>query len=772
MLGIMASGCAYLPLDPTYPPERLRYTLDRADAVAVISSGSDPDLYGSHRIWLPPPSLLAAEPGALTTAVSACSPDKEMFGPQDCAYILFTSGSTGKPKGVMVTHENISLVAEWSAKILDASSSFSSATSCSLSFDLCFLEILLPLSVGGTVHVIPDALALGQLTRPVSFIITTPTMANELLRAGQLPSLKVMVSCGEVLPSDTAARLLSSGRVETLLNAYGPTEATVCVTVEEVTAPVPDVIPIGREVPGSEILILDADGRELPVGELGEICIFGGQVADGYVNDPAKTAERFAIGPSGAANPQRYYRTGDLGYITADGVIYFAGRADRQVKINGHRIELGEIDAALRSHPGISDAATIVLDNSRMVAYIVTAITGADIDVGELRNHLSKTLPRYMLPAGFVAIAELPKTVSGKLDAAALPEWSPGRAEREIVPTGEIDELTASVIEIVAEITGFPGPIRPSDDFIDDLGGTSLGIVRVLVELERQCGRRIRINDALADTSVAGLASLLREETVPSPTDFAFNTDGDAPPVFMIHAFLGGMLGLRRVAELLPRSQPVYGLHVYPDTEQLDERFSISSLAEHAVKRIREVQPTGQITMIGQSAGGFIVFEMARIILGSGDPEPRILLMDSARQHSVLEYYWAESVQHPDKIIPNSTRILRNAVTRLFRPAGPRGSRSWAASQTENLMTLNDRHLTLIASAIRSYKSQPYNGSITVMRTWQGRVMAVGRRHLGWAAVTRGAVRMIDVPGSHLSMMEEPHVHTVAERLADWLRGH
>jgi non-ribosomal peptide synthetase component F len=196
----------------------------------------------------------------------------------------------------MVTHQNLTVMIQWSAKLIGASEFDSGATSSSLSFDPSFFEILLPLSVGGTVHVISHALALGRLSREVSFIATTPTVASELLRAGLLPNLKVLMVGGEVLAPDAAARLLCSGRIERLLNAYGPTECTVFVTVEEVSAPVPEVIPIGRPGPDTEVLILDKDGQRLPDGEPGEICIFGGQVAKGYVNDPVGTAEQFVVG--------------------------------------------------------------------------------------------------------------------------------------------------------------------------------------------------------------------------------------------------------------------------------------------------------------------------------------------------------------------------------------------------------------------------------------------------------------------------------------------
>lgn len=769
MLGIMASGCVYLPLDPSYPSARLRYMLDQAGAVAVISDRSDPDLYGSHRIWVPSPSQLATRPEGLASELPVHSGDRESFRWDDCAYILFTSGSTGQPKGIMVTHENITLLSKWARKVLDLTPFDSSATSCSLSFDPSFLEILLPLSVGGTVHAISHALALGRVTRQVSFVATTPTVASELLRAEQLPSLKALIVGGEVLTSDVAARLLSSGRVKSLLNFYGPTETTVAVCVQEVTAPVPKVIPIGRQVPGTEILVLDQNGQQIPDGECGEICVFGRQVAQGYVNGTAGTAARFAVGPGVTGERQRYYRTGDLGYRTGDGLIYFTGRVDNQVKLNGIRIELGEINVALRSHPQISDAATIVGQGGRAVAYIVPSEAGADINITGLRKHLSECLPRYMLPAGIVVVAELPQTVNGKLDTSALPEWSPGRIKSEFPAADELDESTARVIQIVADVTGFVGEIRPSDDFIDDLGGTSLGILQVLAELERRSGRRIRINDALANTSVAGLADLLRQEGVPHPADFAFNTDGDALPLFLVSVYFGGMLHLRRVAALLPPNQPVYGLQVYRDSEQVDDKLTISSLAQSALNRIREIQPIGQVAMAGHSAGGIIVLEAARKMLESGDPAPRVLLMDTPRVNGALAYYWGESTLYWSEYILHPIKTIRGAVNRLSSMVRSKESRPLVTSQADNVMTLNEKQLESITAAIVRYKAQPYNGSIAIMRTRQGRVMAFGRRDLGWTAATREAPRIIDVPGTHLNMLFTPYVHTVSQKLIDWL---
>ena len=591
MIGIMVSGCVYLPLDPSFPQTRLQFMLERADAAAVISEENDSKLYGVQRVWIPVPSKDAH--GSIgESGNSVCLSKTDFFLPKDRAYILFTSGSTGEPKGVEVSHENITQMTGWSANMLGITSADSSATATSLNFDACFHEILVPLSIGATVHVIRHALALGQLARPVSFVACTPTLASELLSAGLLPPLKVLMVGGEVLAPDVAARLLSSGLVGRLLNCYGPTECTVCVTVQEVTAPVTATIPIGRPVPGSDVFVLDAEGRRLTDGEIGEICISGAQVVDGYVNDPDGTAARFIVRVDPSTGPERYYRTGDLGYRD-NGVVHFIGRADRQIKINGCRIELGEIDATLRSHPHVIDATTTVTHREHIVAYVTLAKDSVSPE--DLRGYLSERLPPFMVPVGIVILDELPMTISGKVDESALPQWRPSRAEQEPFA---IDAITAHVAEIVSDITGFVGQIRPTDDFIKDLGGTSLGIVRVLSQLEQMSEIRLRISDALADTSVAGLASLLRGGSVSTLADFAFNTDGSSQPLFLLHAYLGGMLRLRRLAELLPPDQPVYGIQVHCASEQIGDSFAVSSLAEDVLRRIRSIQPTGQIRLI------------------------------------------------------------------------------------------------------------------------------------------------------------------------------
>jgi amino acid adenylation domain-containing protein len=760
MLGIMASGRIYLPLDPAYPPSRLRYMMDQADAVAVISEKLDLDLYGYERVWIPAPRQADQEldKGLAPSVFSADSVPLELNGG---AYIIFTSGSTGKPKGVCVTHENVSVFTEWVVEILEITHRDSSATTMSFSFDGCFVEILVPLSVGGTVHVIPHALALGELARPVSFVITTPTIAKELLDAGLLPRLKVLMSGGEALASDVADRILSSGRIDRLLNLYGPTECTVAVTAIEVTSPLPDVIPIGFPAPGSTVLILDEDGRRVVDGQTGEICIMGRQVAEGYVNNAAATTERFVVSSSLGPDPVRYYRTGDLGYCRDDGVVFYRGRADRQVKLNGNRIELGEIDTLLRSYPQVGDARTVVQDQKHLVSYVVPS--HGNVDVASLQEYLSENLPVFMRPAGLIVLAEFPKTVSGKLDEAYLPRWSQVRADYEI---GDTDEITAQVIKIVADVTEFAGHIKPSDDFINDLGGTSIGILRVLAQLQHDSGIRLRMSDALADTSVAGLASLLRggSASSSSPSDFAFHTDGSAEPIFLFHVYLGGLLRLRRFAELLPPDQPVYGLQVSSADDLQSGDQTLASLATDAVRRVRMTQPTGRVTLIGHSAGGLFALEVARKLIEAGGPEPRVVLIDGIRSRSRVGYYVGELISNflYAKDAPLSERFgrLRSAIRRRVRRR--------SIAQGEDFLSLAEREEVSMNEILMRHRTQSYPGAITVMRTQHGQIMA-GRRDLGWGSVVKGKLKMVDVPGAHVTVLDPPHLQALVERTLECL---
>lgn len=760
MLGIMGSGRVYLPLDPSYPHSRLRFMMDQADVLAVISEKHEAGLYGDERVWVAAPRQAeqAIEDEFTQSVFSAESVPLELAGR---AYIIFTSGSTGRPKGVCITHDNISVFNKWAVAALGMTAQDSSATTSSFSFDLCLVEILVPLSVGGTLHVIPHALAIGDLSRPVSFVASTPTIANELLEVGLLPQLKVLVCAGEALAPDVADRLLSSGRVGRLLNIYGPTECAVTVTMAEVTRPVPEVIPVGVPNAGSTVLILDEDGHRVPDGQSGEICVFGPQVGDGYVNNKAATDESFVTSTTLYAEPVRYYRTGDLGYVREDGVLFYLGRADRQVKFNGHRIELGEIDSLLRSDPQVTDARTVVQDKRHLISYVMPS--RENVNVASLKDYLSENVPSYMLPEALVVLAEFPKTVGGKVDELSFPRWTYDSSD---TAAEDVDELTAAVIKIVADVTGFDGHIGPSDDFINDLGGTSLGILRVLGQLQKDSGVRLRMSEALADTSVAGLASLLRAGSASTAelADFAFYTEARGEPLFLFHVYLGGVLRLRRLAELLPPDQPVYGLQVSSADSPVSRDATLASLAEDGVRRVRAIQPAGRVTLIGHSGGGLFALEVARKLIEAGEPEPRVVLIDGIRVRSKVGYYVGELISN---FIYASDAPLGDRIGRL-RTAIRRRSRRRSVDDGEDFLSLVEKNEVSMNEMLIHHRIKSYRGGVTVMRTRHGKIMA-GRKDLGWGPVVEGPLKFVDVPGAHVSVLDPPHLQVLVQRTLEFL---
>jgi thioesterase domain-containing protein len=430
------------------------------------------------------------------------------------------------------------------------------------------------------------------------------------------------------------------------------------------------------------------------------------------------------------------------------------------VKINGCRIELGEVDAVLRSHPQIAEATSVVSDGERLVAYVVPVRSG--VDVSDVRRYLSERLPLFMVPTGIVVLDELPKTVSGKLDESALPAWAPSRTGHEAL---SVDVFTAQVARAIADVTGFVGQIRPTDDFINDLGGSSLGIVRVLARIERESGRRLRLGDALADTSVAGLANLVRGDSVSSPADFAFNTEGGEPPLFLVHAYLGGMLRYRRLAELLPSQQPIYGIHVHCTEGQTSSAQAVSEFARDALDRIRAIQPTGRISVAGHSAGGLVALEVARHLLGVSEPDPRVLLIDTVRTSGNCSYYWAELLLN----VPELMDVPPSKCVSQLREAWRRRRSHRNPATDDDLLGLVERNEVFANNVVRRHRTHAYRGAVTVMRTRQGRLMAFGRSDLGWGSVVSGDLNQVDIPGGHISAFEYPHVLSMAQKIAEWL---
>ena len=494
MLAVLKTGAAYLPIDPALPPARLQFIVKDATPVAVITTaGLRARLDGCDVVVIEVDDL--AVDRQPVTALPAPGGD-------DIAYVIYTSGTTGVPKGVAVTHHNVTqLLASLDAG-LPAAGVWPLCHS--LAFDVSVWEIWGPLLGGGRLVVVPEAVAgspedLHELlvAEQVSVLTQTPS-AVAMLSAEGLESLSLVV-VGEACPVEVVDRW-APGRV--MLNAYGPTETTMCVAVSAPLATSSGVVPIGFPVAGAALFVLDGWLRAVPVGVVGELYVAGAGVGVGYLGRAGLTGSRFVACPFGGPGT-RMYRSGDLVSWGADGQLRYLGRVDEQVKIRGYRIELGEIQSALAQLEGVNQAVVIAREDrpgdKRLVGYVTETSSGA-VDPALVRSVLGERLPPYMVPAAVVVLAALPVTVNGKLDTRALPPPEYQHADRYRAPGNAVEEILAGIYAQVlgAERVGV-------DDSFFDLGGDSIRSMQVVARA-RAAGVVCRPRDVFVEQTVAGLA--------------------------------------------------------------------------------------------------------------------------------------------------------------------------------------------------------------------------------------------------------------------------
>jgi amino acid adenylation domain-containing protein len=488
MLGVLRAGAAYLPLDPGFPAERLKFMVADADAALVIDdSDNDLGLDAAHRLTLD--DALATE---ATVGLRSDHRDADAL-----AYLIYTSGSTGKPKGVRVPQRAVINFLESMrvAPELDASSRLAAVTT--LSFDIAVLELLLPLAVGADLVLVArdeasDGVALRALLEhhKVDTMQATPSTWRLLLESGWRGGPQWKALCGgEALPADLAEALLP--RVGALWNMYGPTETTVWSTCAQVRPGQGDIV-VGRPIANTQVHVLDDDGASVPIGVSGELVIAGAGVTLGYHKRDDLTAEKFiADAFADAAHPgARMYRTGDLGRWRSDGQLQHLGRLDQQIKLRGYRIETGEIENVLARHPDVAQVVVVAAARSSedaiLAAYVVPR-AGAGVDGNTLRAHLRGELPDYMLPTAWIEIAQVPMTPNGKVDRKALPPIA--SVATAIKPRLSQEPATPSerlLAEVWRELLGVQ-TIGVQDNFLD-LGGHSLLIMRAVAMLHTRGG--------------------------------------------------------------------------------------------------------------------------------------------------------------------------------------------------------------------------------------------------------------------------------------------
>ena len=804
MLGAWKAGGAYVPLDPGYPRDRLAYMVEDAGLTALVAEPRTRDVLPETAVpvvRMDGDSIDSIDGDGIGSidvdsidgvSIDGVSIDgdpsihRPKTSPDSLAYVIYTSGSTGRPKGVMVPHGGVVnfLASMRRAPGLTADDALLAVTTAS--FDISVLELFLPLTTGARV-VLADRETAADGTRlralldasGATVMQATPATWRMLLDAGwRAPASLTLLCGGEALPRELAAALTDDGAA--LWNLYGPTETTVWSAAEAIERD-ETAITIGRPIANTTVYVLDSAAEPSPVGVPGELFIGGLGVTRGYHGRPALTADRFVPDPFSADAGTRLYRTGDRARWRADGRLEYLGRLDAQVKVRGHRIEPGEVEAVLLRHPSVRQAVVIAREDTpgdvRLVAYLV----GDPVSNAELRAMLREHLPEYMVPSVFAWIGEVPLTKSGKVDRRALPAPAAGAGADAYVPprTPEEIELAALFQELLGvERVG-------AEDGFFDLGGHSLLAVRLATRVRERLGRELPMHAVFQRPTPAALAAVLRGgEPLATRPLVAVRTTGTRAPLFCVHPVGGSVLAYVNLARHLGADQPFYALQAVGLHGEAEPQTSVEEMAALYVREMKTVQPAGPYHVGGWSMGGVIALEIARQLRASGDEVALLAVFDTHPFPAEMEGA-LDDVELLRRLARDLAGVPEEPLAELaaaLRAAEPErridALRAWSdaagiaipAPELEN-MGLRAKVLRAILEAARAYEPRPYDGRVLLVCAEQG-VKGEGWEAAAlpelWRRIVTGALDVRVVPGLHAQMVFEPHAAALA---AAWAEG-
>jgi aspartate racemase len=648
LFGILKAGGAYLPLDPAYPGDRLSLMIEDARPVALVTRRQPVSALSQYR-----GRTICLDSDADLVAQESRQDPESVAGGNNLAYVIYTSGSTGRPKGVMIEHRSLANYSEAAADEYAIGTADRVLQFASISFDASAEEIYPCLTRGGTL-VLRDDSMLGSVSSFLEMcskweitVLDLPTAywhkMTERLAVEELAlpeSLRLVIIGGErALPERLATWRRRIGDRVRLVNTYGPTEATIVATKCDLTNfPIERAshdVPIGRAIRNAQTFILDSQLKPAAPGVRGELYIGGAGVARGYLNYPDLTAERFISNPFSSEKEERLYKTGDLARYLADGNIEFCGRVDNQVKINGFRIEPGEIESAIARHPEVREVAVVATENAsgekRLVAYIVPVSDRASSDraivVHELRTFLGRRLPKQMMPSAFVVMREsLPLNANGKLERKLLPPPDQSNSGLNRGYTKPRDPLQHQLRQIWEDLFD-RRPIGITDNFFE-LGGHSLLWVRMMDRMEQMFGRRVRLSTLFSGATIEYLAEALKQEAQSDSSPVvAIQREGPQQPFYYLHGdFNGGGLYCMNLARHLGNDRPFYALQPHGGDGRTPPQ-TIEAMAEDHVRALREFQPEGPYLLGGHCNGGLVAFEMARQLHRQGQQVSHLVLI-------------------------------------------------------------------------------------------------------------------------------------------------
>ncbi len=812
LLGILKVGAAYVPLDSAYPQERLSFMLEDA-SVSVLLTQQQWVEKSEHRVQVV----------SLDTDWEAISRENQE-NPNTCvtsdnlAYVIYTSGSTGKPKGVAVSHRSVIRLL-YNTNYIKLEPNDKVAQASNASFDAATFEIWGALLHGAQLVVMTKDVVLSPRDfaayirkYEISVLFLTTALFNQMARVvpQAFCSVRHLLFGGEAVDPRCVKEVLRNGSPQRLLHVYGPTESTTFSTwylvqtvPEEVTT-----LPIGRPISNTQIYVLDHNLQLVPIGVKGELYIGGDGLAQGYINRPELTQEKFIPNPflksdeetfrrnvcteenssiqnskprseatqSQNLNLSRLYKTGDIARILRDGNIEFVGRQDNQVKIRGFRIELGEIEAVLLQHPSVRETVVTitedVTDDKSIVACVVPN-QNQTLTIAELRRYLKQKLPDYMIPH-IVLLDALPLNSNGKVDRRAL-ILDAVRPELEETFVAPRDELELRLVKIWEKMLGVH-PISVRDNFFE-LGGHSMLAVRLVAQLEKIYHKNLPLATVFQASTIEQLASVIRQEGWSSPFSSlrVIQPKGSKTPLFCIHVLGKGLKFYRPMVKYLGTEQPLYGLAIPTVDRSSAFLHRAEDLAAHYIKEMQILQPEGPYFLAGMSFGGIVAFEMAQQLVAQGQKVSLLALLDTYAPNSVqlvpirerLSAHWSKFLQlGPIYIWQRATKSVLRRLNDTFKETAYKFYQRIGSPLPDYLQAYAFEQHNWQAS--EDYVPQVYTGRITLFQAKEANLdfSYYPVTQLGWGELAAGGLDIYEIPGSHLSMVQEPHVQVLAEKLS------
>ncbi len=810
LLGSLKAGKTYVPLDPTYPPQRSSYVVADSQAELLLTDTQHQDLameVAGHN--LPVVNIDDLDPNLSSDRLNlAVAPDRP-------AYILYTSGSTGHPKGVPQTHRNILHCMSWYTNRLRISSADRLSLIFPPTYALAAVVTFATLLNGAALYPCDvRERGIGVLTtwlesERITIHHTVPAAFRHFARLltghEQFPCLRLICLGGDVAQrADFELYQQRFPRTCRFLHEFGATEALICCVglLDHDTQLTSPTIPAGYVADDTDLLILDEEGRQLGHDQIGQIAIKSDYLTPGYWQRPELTEAAFTT--AGAGGGGRIYLTGDLGRLGADGCFQHLGRTDNRVKLRGQTVELGEIEAALLAVPEVKEAAVVAQEDQpgqpSLIAYL-TLHPGPVPSAADLRHRLSQQLPGHMIPAAFVLLDALPLSANGKVDRRALPAQQGirlGATPPFVAPRDTMEQALAGIWRELLRVDR----IGVYDDFFQ-LGGHSLLAAEFLARVDRQFGRRLPLATFFQGATIAYFASLIPKAVAATAwrSLVPIRAEGTRPPLFLVHAVFGDVLCFADLVKALGPEQPCYGLQARGLDGAVPPLRRVEEIARYYVDEIRTVRPSGPYCIGGLSSGATIAYEMARQLLASGDEVALLASFDGsarpARQArrvgpryairflgnlaSNTPYWLQASARLPRRdargVIRRQLRLLRKTLG--HRPRSGEWSRYsgpdmllqeitdiLGLERAEDWPEYRRKVVEGLHEAIAAYQPQPYPGHLVLFRArWQP-LFSPHDPTLGWRGLARGGVSVHVINGNHDTFLYAPNVQRVAACLA------